>query len=759
MRTESTVRFTCREPGAVSFVDCVAEVESAVLNGVPLGAAVDGRIELPGLLADNVLTVVARASTDAAQGFSRAVDPADGSVYAYTDFEPDYARYAWACFDQPDLKAPWAFTVTAPAGWMVLSNSKSEQDGERWTFPATPPLSAYNTVINAGPYYEIRRDGAGHDLGLFARHSLKDILERDADELFTLTTQGLEFFAEQFGMPFPQHKYDQVFTPEFPGAMENFGCVTWMDWFLRRSTPTRAEWDQFSRYLLHELAHMWFGNVVTMRWWDDLWLNEAFAEFASNWAAVRATSYQDAWTTHLVTERLKAYYVDQGPTTHPIRQAVPDVAAAEATFDAITYPKGAAALQQLMTYVGESAFAKGLTNYFAKHAWGNSTLQDLMDALAAASGRDLDRWREGWLDTAGTDRLTLEGDVLVATGLPRPHVLGIGAYSRQGAMLERIQLVEVEADGERTQLDLPAADFYLVNDDELTFASTRPDPSARDTFYADAARLPSALSRGVAVSTAWDMLLNGEASATEVVDCLTAVLAVETSASVVEPFLNLAVEAATLWSTPDEQPALAKRIAATCRALGPEFRKPALRSFARTAVDAEQVEWLQSEAGEDVDLQWRALVRKAQLGVPVATEADALLAKDPDPEAWVSRLQVQAATPDAAEKAAAWHRIVTERAVPLASAYQVATPFWSAGQDDLLKPYAERYLELVPTFHEGGGVAATAYTRALFPLYGVGRAYVDRAEALAAQSGPVVRTNLLDRSDRLRRMLRSRGVS
>ncbi|MFC9691384.1 aminopeptidase N [Kribbella sp. NPDC056951] len=759
VRTESTVRFTCRRPGAVSFVDCVAEVESAVLNGVPLGAAVDGRIELPGLLADNVLTVVARASTDAAQGFSRAVDPADGSVYAYTDFEPDYARYAWACFDQPDLKAPWAFTVTAPAGWMVLSNSKSEQDGERWTFPATPPLSAYNTVINAGPYYEIRREGGGHDLGLFARQSLKDILERDADELFTLTTQGLEFFAEQFGMPFPQHKYDQVFTPEFPGAMENFGCVTWMDWFLRRSTPTRAEWDQFSRYLLHELAHMWFGNVVTMRWWDDLWLNEAFAEFASNWAAVRATSYQDAWTTHLVTERLKAYYVDQGPTTHPIRQPVPDVAAAEAIFDAITYPKGAAALQQLMTYVGESAFAEGLTSYFAKHAWGNSTLQDLMDALAAASGRDLDRWCDGWLETAGTDRLTLESDVLVATGLPRPHVLGIGAYSRQGETLERIQLVEVETNGERTQLDLPAADFYLVNDDELTFASTRPDKSARDTFFADAARLPTPLSRGVAVSTAWDMLLNGEASATEVVDCLTGVLAVETSASVVEPFLNLAVEAATLWSRPDEQTSLSKRVAATCRALGPEYRKPALRSFARTAADVEQVEWLQSEAGEDVDLQWRALVRKAQLGVPVAAEADALLAKDPDPEAWVSRLQVQAATPDAAEKAAAWHRIVTERAVPLASAYQVATPFWSAGQDDLLKPYAERYLELVPTFHEGGGVAATAYTRALFPLYGVGRAYVDRAEALAAQSGPVVRTNLLDRTDRLRRMLRSRGVS
>ncbi len=757
VRTESTVTFTCRRPGAVSFVDCMAEVESAVLNGVPLPAAVEGRIELADLQADNVLTVVVRASTEGAQGFCRAVDPADGSVYAFTDFTPDYARYAWACFDQPDLKAPWVFTVTAPAGWKVLSNSKGEQDGECWTFAATPPLSTYNTVVNAGPYYEIRRDGAGHDLGLFARQSLKEPLERDADELFTLTTQGLEFFTEQFGMPFPQHKYDQVFTPEFPGAMENFGCVTWMDWFLRHSTPTRAEWDRFSRYLLHELAHMWFGNIVTMRWWDDLWLNEAFAEFASNWVAVRATSYQDAWTTHLVSERLKAYYVDQGPTTHPIRQPVPDVAAAEAIFDAITYPKGAAALQQLMTYVGESAFAKGLAAYFAKHAWGNSTLQDLIDALAAASGRDLDRWRTGWLETAGTDRLTLEGDVLVATGLPRPHVLGIGAYARQGETLERIQLVEVETDGERTQVDLPAADFYLVNDDELTFASTRPADTS--TYFTDAARLPTALSRSVAVTTAWDMLLNGEASATEIVDCLTGVLAVETSASVVEPFLNLAVEAASLWSSPDEQTALLRRVAATCRALGSEYRKGSLRSFARTAANVEQVEWLQLEAGEDVDLQWRALVRKAQLGVPVAAAADALLAKDPDPEAWVSRLQVQAATPDAADKAAVWQKLVTERAVPLASVHQVATPFWSAGQDDLLTPYAERFLELVPNFYDGGAMPAMTFTKALFPLYGVDGAYADRADALAAQSVPVIRTNLLDRSDRLRRMLRSRGVS
>ncbi|TDD28050.1 aminopeptidase N [Kribbella turkmenica] len=768
VRCESMIRFRCRLPGSGSFVDCAAEVESAVLNGVPLPTAVDGRIALADLAEDNVLVVCSRVDTaSGVQGMHKAIDPADGRVYAYTDFTPDYARYVWACFDQPDLKAPHAFTVTAPADWLVLSNSgdprvEAIDSGRRWSFPATPPLATYNTVINAGPYYEIRRDGAGHDLGLFARQSLAPVLERDATELFTLTTQGLEFFAERFGMPFPQHKYDQVFTPEFPGAMENFGCVTWMDWFLRRSTPTRAEWDTFSRYLLHELAHQWFGNIVTMRWWDDLWLNEAFAEFASNWAAVRATSYTDAWAAHLAGEKLKAYFVDQGPTTHPIRQPVPDVAAAEATFDAITYPKGASALQQLMTYVGEDTFATGLTAYFAKHAWGNTTLQDLIDALAASSGRDLDAWRIGWLETAGTDRLALERDVLVAKGpggVARPHVLGIGAYRRRADRLERVALQQVEVSGERTQLELPAdADLYLVNDEDLTFASARPDQAFRNGFFGDAARLPTAISRGVAVTMAWDMLLNDEATAAEAVQCLTGVLAVETSASVIEPYLNLAVEAADLWSPAADRDGLLGSVAGACRRLAgdPSYRKAALRGFARTAADLEQVGWLQSEAGEDLDLQWRALARKAQLGSPTAAEAEALLARDPDPEAWVSRLQVRAATPDPAEKQAVWQSLVTERAVPIASVHSVAALFWSAGQDDFLHPYAEAYLELVPTLHQGGVMPATTFTRSLFPLVAIDDSFLARAEALATGATPVVRTNLLDRCNRLRRMLRSR---
>ncbi|MFJ6433277.1 aminopeptidase N [Streptomyces sp. NPDC091416] len=773
IRCESVITFTCHRPGADTFADCAAAVESATLNGVALPSAAEGRIALTALAERNVLTVVSVTECLAdGRGVHKTVDPTDGETYVCTDFTPDYARYVWACFDQPDLKAPWAFTVTAPAGWRVLSNCGDPQiedlgSTRRWSFPPTPPLATYNTVINAGPYYEVRRRGAGHDLGLFARRSLAPILDRDADELFTLTTQGLEFFADRFGMPFPQNKYDQVFTPGFPGAMENFGCVTWMDWFLRRTTPTRAEWDLFSRYLLHELAHMWFGNIVTMRWWDDLWLNEAFAEFASNWAAESVTSYTDAWTAHLANEQLKAYFLDQGPVSHPIRQEVNDVSEAEATFDAITYPKGASVLRQMMTYVGEEDFSAGLAAYFAAHAWGSTTLQDLMDTVAGSSGRDMDAWRTGWLETAGTDRLTLdhdsEGFILVAqgpAGLPRPHVLAVGAYARSGDRLERTARVEVEVEGERTRLDLPAgADLYLVNDEDLTFASTRPDSTTRDTFFDNAGRLPSPTARGVAVTTAWDMLMNGEATAAEAVRCLSGVLAVETSASALEPYLNLAVEAADLWSPEPEREKLLRAVAATCRSLSTvsAHRKAALRGFARTATGLEDVAWLQTEAGDDLDLQWRALVRKAQLGEQTTAEAQALLQRDPDPDAWVSRLQVRAATPDAAEKKAVWQTLMTDREVPLALVHSVAALFWSAGQDDLLTTHTAAYLDLVSTIQNTGTMPATVYTRSLFPLFGIDRTFLERAESLAAQTVPVVRTNLLDRADRMRRVLRSRG--
>ncbi|MGW2960510.1 aminopeptidase N [Streptomyces sp. NPDC001220] len=773
IRCVSTVAFSCAEPGAETFVDCAAEVRSATLNGIPLTPGDDGRIPLPGLAAHNVLRVESvQTDTTTSPGAHKAVDPADGEVYLWTSFEPDEARFVWACFDQPDLKAPHAFTVTAPAAWTVLSNSgdpRVEEQGaaRRWSFPDTPPLSVYNTVVNAGPFHEIRREADGHDLGIFARRSLAEVLERDADEIFTLTRQGLAFFAEAFAMPFPQRKYDQVFMPEFGGAMENYGCVTWSDMFLRRATPTHAERELLAVVLLHEMAHMWFGNIVTMRWWDDLWLNEAFAEFACHWAAEGATRYTDVWAGHLAGGKLKAYLSDQGPVSHPIHQPIHDVAQAASIFDNITYPKGASVLQQLMTYVGEDRFRTGMAAYFARHAWGTTTLQDLIDALAEAGGRDLATWRKAWLETAGTDRFTLEHDgdtvTLVADGTPRPQVLAVGAYDRAGDALERTAVVRVEVTEPRTPVTgLPAmSDLLLINDDDLTFATSRPDPATRDTLFRTAAQLPTAISRGVAAATVWDMLTAGETTAAEAGRCLTAVLAAETSDAVIEPLLTLVTNIAELWAPDADRPALTEAVAGACRQLAddPGRRQVALRGLARTATGAEDLAWLRDQAGDDVDLRWRALVREAELGGDVTTETAALLERDPDPDAWVRALTVRAAVPDPAAKAEVWQRLAVDRTVPVQSVGAVAAAFWRPGQDALLAPYAEHYLAAIPQLDQGGMIPAMVYTSQLFPLYAIDSAYVDKAQQAIQEAAPVVRNTLLERSDTVLRMLRARTVN
>ncbi|MEV0208329.1 aminopeptidase N [Streptomyces sp. NPDC050788] len=773
VRCVSTVTFTCREPGAETFVDCAAEVVSATLNGTALRPAADGRIPLPDLAAHNVLRVESvQADTSAGEGVHKAVDPADGEVYVWTSFEPDEARFVWACFDQPDLKAPHAFTVTAPPTWIVTSNSGDARVEEldkarRWVFPDTPPLAVYNTVVNAGPFHELRREIDGHDLGLYARRSLADVLDRDADEIFTLTRQGLAFYAEAFAMPFPQRKYDQVFMPEFGGAMENYGCVTWSDGFLQRADPTPAERELLAVVLLHEMAHMWFGNIVTMRWWDDLWLNEAFAEFACHWAAEGATRYTDAWAGHLVSDKLKAYLADQGPVSHPIHQPIHDVAQAASIFDNITYPKGASVLQQLMTYVGEEHFRAGMAAYFARHAWHNTTLQDLIDALSEASGRDLDAWRTAWLATAGTDRFVLERDgeqiTLVAADTARPQVLAVGAYRRDGQALERTALARVEVTGTRTAVTgLPAdADLLLINDDDLTFATARPDDTTRDVLFTTAAQLPTPISRGVAAATVWDMLTTGEATAVEAGRCLTGILAVESSDAVIEPLLTLAADIAELWAPPTERPALTAELAAVCRRLAadPGRRQVALRGLARTATAGDDLAWLREQAGDDVDLHWRALVREAELGGDVTSETDRLLARDPDPDAWIRALTVRAARPDAAAKAEVWQRVVVDRAVPVHAVGQVMAAFWRPDQDALLAPYAQRYLEVLPRLDQGGMIPAMVFAGRLFAPFSIDDAYIETARRAAEEVAPVVRKTLLERSDAVRRMLRSRTAA
>jgi aminopeptidase N len=772
-RAVSTIRFTATE-GASTFVDCCAEVESATLNGEPLPAAEEGRIALTGLQQDNQLVVATvQADTVHGRGVHRAVDPADKNVYLWTTFEPDEARYAWACFDQPDLKAPHAFTVTAPEAWTVVSNSgdplveKTDQ-GRRWTFEPTPPLSTYNPVVVAGPFFEIRKEAGGYDLGLYARQTLASALERDAEQLFTITAQGLEFFGDRFEMPFPQRSYDQVFLPEFGGAMENYGCVTWADDILRRHEPTTSEWQVFTNVLLHEMAHMWFGNIVTMRWWDDLWLNEAFAEFACMWAAERATGYGDTAANNLVGGKLAAYLADQGPSSHPIRQLVPTVADAESIFDAITYPKGAAVLKQLMYFVGEETFSAGMSAYFAEHAWGNTTLDDLVRSLEQASGRDLQPWRTAWLETAGVDRLGIEqsDDALVLTavgahGAPHPQVVGVGAYRRVGDVLEEVGSVLVEVDGERTVVaGLPEADLYLVNHDDTTFATTRPDAAGREVLIGRPSGLPTTLTRAVAMATVWDMLCNAEATPAEAVGAFTDVLSVETVETVAEPCLELALAAARRWAPESQRVGLEAQVAAAARRMvtAGVSRQTALRTLVQTAAGEDDLAMVREHAGDDLDLQWYVLQRRAELGDVDTPAVEALQERDPDPDSWIRGLCVRTSSPSAEAKAEAWAALV-ERTTPIQSASAIAAAFWRPGQDDVLAPYAERYIEALPSLHEGGMIPGLTLSYSLFPIFAVDEAWITHARKVAAaKAAPVVVSALTERSEEVLRMVRARSL-
>ena len=770
----SSVSFSCRTPGAVTFVDVVGEVVSARLNDVELDVTTHarGRLPLAPLEPENTL-VVSSVQTDTGSGNSilRTVDPQDGLVYVWSSFEPDGARRAWACFDQPDLKAVHGFQVSAPAAWTVLSNCAPEvvldrEDGGRlWIFEDTPRLSTYVVVVNAGPFHEIREQRGDHSLGLYCRQSLRPYLERDAHELLQVTEQGLGFFAERFAQPFPQERYDQVFVPDMGGAMENWGCITWTDSVLWRTPPTYAQRAMVATVLLHEMAHMWFGDLVTMRWWDDLWLNEAFASFAATWAAVSATGFTDGWASFLTGRQLSAYLMDMGPASHPIRNPVPDVDHAMASFDHITYAKGQAVLHQLMAWVTEERFVDGLRRYFADHRWGNATLADLMSAVGDAAQRDLSAWTDAWLDRAGTDTLSLVGSTLLASspdgGEPRHHALSIGSYTRTRDGLERVGAVRVETAGTTTSVpDLPVADLHLLNDGDLTFASVRTDESSLQVLLANAATLPDAVNRALAVGTAWDMLLKGELSTGDLLDCVLRVLETEQSPGVVEPAFALALRAAEEWSPTVLIPRRLARLAtvAAARAKEEEHRSAALRTLAWTASTPEDFDLLDSAAADDLDLAWRVLVRRASLGRYDEDDVQRLLERDPNPEAFLRAYGVTAARPVDEAKAEVWQRFWHERAVPAGPPTQeFARCFWRPVQHELMVPWAHRYLDEIEALTTEGLLAAGTKLRSMVPTT-CDRAWLDRAQDLADAEGtiPIVRSQLLFAVDTLTRVLDAR---
>jgi aminopeptidase N len=595
--TVTTLEFEATTPE--TWLDFIGEsVESVTLNGELVPVDYDGaRLTLRGLAAANTVTVSATgAYSRSGEGLHRFHDPADDETYLYTQYEPADSRRVMACFEQPDMKASYTFVVDAPAGWEVLSNQPAVKTDagvgvQRVEFAPTLPVSSYITAVAAGPYARV--DGAwdrGEQhiaLGVFARRSLAQHLE--ADEIIEITRQGLDFFTDAFAYPYPWGKYDQIFVPEYNlGAMENPGLVTFTEAYLSRGAATDAQRAARANTILHEMAHMWFGDLVTMRWWDDLWLKESFADYMGAHASAAATRFHDAWVKFAATRKAWAYKQDQLPTTHPIVADIVDLEAAKLNFDGITYAKGAAVLKQLVAFVGDEAFFEGARRYFAANAFGNTTLDDFLVQLSEVSGRDMSGWSDAWLKTSGMSTLHLEDGRTLVQSDPRPHRLRIGLYGWSDGRLLRRSQVEADVSEERTEVELPEADLVLLNDDDLTYAKVRLDARSLETVTSSLSAIEDPLARALVWSSLWNATRDGELAATTYLE-------IARSHAPAEPNVGLLVDV------------LANVAFALRHYLPADAQTPAQRSWLDTAWTALQ----EAEPGSDAQLSWARAVATA----------------------------------------------------------------------------------------------------------------------------------------------------
>ncbi|MDQ4134448.1 MAG: aminopeptidase N, partial [Actinomycetota bacterium] len=590
-RSETLLRFSAPLVGLATFVDLDAEAISEItFNGRPLEPAnvYDGgrrRFPLRGLLANNELRVVAEcAYQQTGTGLSRVVDPMDGEAYLFTQFEPFAAHRAFACFDQPDLKGTYTLSVTAPDEWEVISNSPViSRQGGRWRFGETPPLSTYLAAVVAGPYHAVRDRHGAIELGVFCRKSLAQYL--DADEIVEITRQGLDFFQREFEYPYPFDKYDQLFVPEFRfGAMENAGCVTFSERMIFRSRVTESSRESRANVILHEMAHMWFGDLVTMKWWDDLWLNESFATYMAVDSCVRATRFTSAWARFSWSTKMAAVRQDQLPSTHPISADITDTDVLEQHFDGITYAKGASVLKQLVAWVGIGAFIEGLRGYFPRHEWENAELADFLAALEQASGRDLGAWSKEWLETAGVNTLRASFEVTdgaytafavtqqAVADHPtlRSHRIAVGLYELGDEGLVRRHRVELDISGSRTEVpDLigqAQPDLVVINDDDLTYAKVRLDERSLATVEERLSALPDPLARSLCWASTWDMVRDAELATRRFVNLVVRHAPVEPDDSVVERLLGQALVAVDAYGDPANRPAARAVLAERARA-------------------------------------------------------------------------------------------------------------------------------------------------------------------------------------------------
>ncbi len=787
-RTRSNVTFTTSEEGASTFIDLIAaSVEQITLNGESLDPAehFDGfRVQLPALRSGaNELTIDATGVyMNTGEGLHRFVDPVDDEVYLYTQFEVADSRRMFAVFEQPDLKATFAFTVTAPAHWQVISNEPtpepiaagdlaagdiSEMPTATWTFRPTPSISCYITALIAGPYDVVRDEVKTRNgivpLGIMCRKSLTPHL--DADNIFDCTKRGFTFYENEFDCAYPFTKYDQIFTPEYNmGAMENAGAVTYNEMYVFRAKVTEAIIERRALTILHELAHMWFGNLVTMTWWNDLWLNESFAEWASTTCQSEATQWDTAWTTFGTAEKSWAYQQDQLSSTHPIGADIRDLEDVEVNFDGITYAKGASVLKQLVAYVGREPFIAGLRQYFSSHAWQNTTLSDLLGHLEQASGRDLGTWSKLWLETAGVNTLRLEvtaddQGVITAASITqtaveafptiRPHTLAIGCYDLAGDHLERVNRIELDVDGELTEVPALVGqkrpDLLLVNDDDLAYAKIRLDERSTATILANPRGLTTSLPRALVLGAAWDMTRDAEMPARDFCDLVLNTLPGETDSTLLRVLLAQLQGAVKLYVAPEHRDATLASLTSSLRELatsaapGSDAQLQLLSAFTGYAHSDQDVAWVRGlldgstvldGLAIDTEMRWTLLTSLATAGAAAEPEIEAERLHDNTATGHERAARALASIPTAGAKAAAWHNVIDAAGLPNQTIDAVAQGFLRVHDTSLLAPYVERYHAMLTTVWASRTHAiAESVVKGFYPTALANRELADASQA------------------------------
>ncbi|WP_409237316.1 aminopeptidase N [Streptomyces sp. PA5.6] len=808
-RSVTTIRFRSAEPGAATFADLIAPSVTAVsLNGKDLDPSevFDGtRIALEDLAEENELVVDAQcAYSRTGEGMHRFVDPEDGEVYLYTQYEPADARRVFANFEQPDLKAPYRFAVQAPEGWTAWSNGAGELTDGVWKFAETKPISTYITAVVAGPYHyvtdsytRVLDDGTRLEipLGAMCRKGLAPHF--DADDIFLVTKQGLDFFHDHFDYPYPFGKYDQAFVPEYNlGAMENPGMVTFREEFIFRGKVTQASYERRANVILHEMAHMWFGDLVTMRWWDDLWLKESFADFMGSFSMVEATRFTNGWITFANNRKAWAYRADQLPSTHPVTADIRDLEDAKLNFDGITYAKGASVLKQLVAYVGREAFLDGARRYFKRHAYGNTVLGDLLSVLEETSGRDMASWSRAWLQTAGVNSLTpqvilnAEGRITELSVLQeaaeshpelRPHRVAVGLYRRSaGGDLERYARAEVDVDGPRTVVaelaGETAPELVLVNDDDLTYCKIRFDENSLATLRDHLGDITDPLARALCWSALWSLTRDGLMPARDFIGLVLRFAGQESDIGVLQMLHAWTNSALTHYAAPEWREeggrALAEGALRELRiaAPGSQHQLTWARFFASVASSAADLQLLQGFLdgnakidGLDVDqeLRWAFLSPLAAHGAADEEALAAELARDDTASGKRHQVRCLAARPSAAVKAQAWAAVVESDQLSNALVEATIAGFAQPSQRELAAPYVSKYFASIErVWAERSIQIGMDVVRGLFPhLQGDAATLAAADEWLTAHesSAPALRRLVLEARDDLARSLRAQA--